>query len=237
MTAGAARGSAVPDRGGRPASRSSGCSCSPTASPRSPRPTLPAVLAILQEAGVEVLVPAGEVVKHRGARAVLVGRRHGAQVRRRGPDPGPRRRRQHPARAGARGRVRARRSSASTTAGSASSPRSSARASSTTCAARWRGDFIGPRAPVAEGDLVRRRGAGGQRPRPLPQRRLADRRPHLRGRRRGGGHGPLRRGHPEHARSAPRPTTWPPAAPRCRGGCAASCSRSSRSTTWTAARW
>ena len=66
-------------------------------------------LSILQDAGVEVLVPAGEVVKHRIARAVLLQRRHAPAAGRRGPDPGARRRRQHPARAGAGGRRPARR--------------------------------------------------------------------------------------------------------------------------------
>ena len=60
------RASAAPDRDRGRATRSSGCSCSPTASPsvtasdpaRGPRRSS-------QDAGVEVLVPAGEVVKHR----------------------------------------------------------------------------------------------------------------------------------------------------------------------------
>ena len=51
----------------------------------------------------------------------------------------------------------------------------------------------GAGAPLAQGRVERRRGAGGQRPRPLPGRRVPHRRPHLRGRRRAGGHGPLRR--------------------------------------------
>ena len=55
------------------------------------------------------------------------------------------------------------------------------------------GEFVVLGLPSLKAEWSRRRGAGGQRPGPLPGRRVAHRRPHLRGQRRAGGHGPLRR--------------------------------------------
>ncbi len=62
------------------------------------------------------------------------------------------------------------------------------------------GEYVVLGPALAARGVGRRRGRGGQRPGAVPQRRVAHRRPHLRGRRGAGGDGALRRGHPEHAR-------------------------------------